>query len=164
MNFDIGDTVVHGIGIMSLWENSYHHEKFVNGLHFSTVQSADENRFSIDPNVHVSAFNGAFSPDHVKKAIFTQRYGESLNDEKVLNWTTNKTNIIAYMESKFQDRLNKSESDTEDLISKAKHQIEMLQNKIMRLEKNGKRHLVHDITDREFIELRIRAIRNKLGI
>lgn len=160
--FKVGDIVVN-LNDVSLWDNSYHFEKFINSLSKKeTVVQTANGRFTTDVNVDLSKYEDR--EDWKKQhSIYFQNDGSSAAGfKKMYNWTTNKANIVAYFEGIFKEALTKCQNEDDALIARLEAEIREKQAKIEKI-KSGNRVLSHNnkVNEREFINSQINKI-NKI--
>lgn len=155
MNFNIGDRVVNYHNLTH-WDNHYHHKMAVQAMHnVKTVHSVNENRFCTLPNVELPAHGGGLGDREADGHVFYQKDGR-LDDGSygysMVNLTTNKAGLIAYMTSLYNTA--KAEAYAEDAkeIASLQAQIDALQHKILRIEQGQRKWNGTDIVQHDFLD------------
>ena len=159
--FNVGDVVIN-LSDVSFWNNVYHFEKFINTFaKKEVVKQVAYRRFTTSDEVDLSKYEDR--EDWRKQySIYDLISGKSEGGFKVMhNWTTNKKNIVAYLENLFKEELEKCQREDDELIARLEGEIRQRQAKIEQI-KAGKRSIPFksDVVERDFVNEQIGKIRS----
>lgn len=158
--FKVGDVVIN-LNEVSLWNNIYHFEKFINSFaKKEVVKQVSYGRFTTSDDVDLSKYEDR--EDWRKQySIYGLSNGKSVGgSKKMYNWTTNKKNIVAYLEGLFKEEIEKCQREDDELIARLEAEIRQKQAKIEQI-RAGNRGISFksEVSEREFITGQIEKIK-----
>lgn len=158
--FKVGDVVVN-LNEVSFWNNIYHFDKFISSfVKKEVVKQVAHGRFTTSDEVDLSKYEDR--EDWRKQySIYGLSNGKSEGGFKTMhNWTTNKKNIVAYLENLFKEEIEKCQREDDEMIARLEAEIRQKQAKIEQI-RAGNRGISFksEVNERDFVNGQIDKIR-----
>lgn len=161
--FSVGDIVIN-LSDVSLWNNVYHFDKFINSFSKKeVVTQVLHGRFTTDKDTDLGKYEDRedFRKQH---SIYFKSNGQSEGGfKKMYNWTTNRDNIVKYLEGLYQATLEKCQTEDDEMIARLEAEIREKQARIEKI-RAGNRSVSFksEVNERDFVNTQFNKIREIL--